>query len=58
MSCPPPGAEPDVSYRDPASGKLSVDQQAGEGTAAADDWDQSAESQEQVESSHYWVTDS
>lgn len=32
----PPGAEPNVADRDPASGELSVYQQAGEGAAAAD----------------------
>lgn len=49
----PPGAEPHVSDRDPASGKLSVHQQAGERAAAADVWDQSTTRQEQVEKSSF-----
>lgn len=44
----PPGAESDVSNRDPAAGEFSVHQQAGEGAAAADHRDQSAARQEQV----------
>lgn len=45
----PPGAEPHVSDRDSASGEFSVHQQAGERDVTADDWDQPATRQEQVE---------
>lgn len=51
MSFLPPGAEPHVSHRDPASGELSVHQQAGERAVTADLRDQSATRQEQVEKS-------
>lgn len=49
----PPGVEPDFKNRDPASGELSVYQQAGEGAATADLGDQPATRQEQVETSSY-----
>lgn len=48
-ACLPPGAEPHVSNRDPASGEFSVHQQAGERAVTADLRDQSATRQEQVE---------
>lgn len=47
----PPGAEPNVSDRDPTSREFSVHQQAGERAVTADDWDQPATRQEQVEKS-------